>query len=52
MLVYGGFIMNMAGMFRSAAQMALQTIVYGAVLYLLLYGRIPMRARAVRDVAA
>ena len=52
MLVYGGFIMNMAGMFRTAAQMALQTMVYGAVLYLLLYGRIPMRTRAVRDVAA
>lgn len=52
MLLYGGFVMNITLMFRSAGQMALQTMVYGAVLYFLLYARIPMRARGVGAVAA
>jgi hypothetical protein len=43
MLIYGGMVLNMTAIFRSAGQTAMQTVVYGAVLYLLLHAQLPMR---------
>jgi hypothetical protein len=45
LIVYGGLILNMTGMFRSAAQFLLQVVSTSAVLYLAFYARIPVVAR-------
>jgi hypothetical protein len=44
LIVYGGLILNMTGMFRSAAQFLLQTVTTSALLFLAFYGRIPVLA--------
>lgn len=45
LIVYGGLVLNMTGMFRSATQFALETVVFSLLLYLALYARIPLAAR-------
>ena len=42
LLVYGGMILNMTSLFRSAAQFFLQMVVYSALLYVVLHGRVPV----------
>jgi hypothetical protein len=52
LLVYGGLVLNMTGVFRSAAQMAMQILVFGSIIYALLCARIPVRPRAPERLAA
>jgi hypothetical protein len=56
LVVYGGLVLNMTGLFRSATQYLLQLIVYSTVLYILLYARLPLAVRRpsgeLRDHAA
>jgi hypothetical protein len=42
LLVHGGFALNVTGMFRSATQFAMGSIVVGMLLYIALYARIPI----------
>jgi hypothetical protein len=52
MLVYGGLVLNMTGVFRSAAQTAMQMLVFGSIIYALLYARIPVRSTTPERLAA
>jgi hypothetical protein len=42
LLMYGGFVLDMTSMFRSASQVAITAVVLGALFYVLLQARVPV----------